>query len=77
MSYGYRRKPYGNQVRISEDHGDSWSALLTLSADGAGHDLGYPSTVELADGSFLSAWYERLTGSSHAVLRQAHWTLQD
>jgi sialidase-1 len=77
MSYGYRRKPYGNQVRVSEDHGESWSAPLTLSADGAGHDLGYPSTVELADGSLLSAWYERLAGSSHAVLRQAHWTLQD
>ena len=75
MSYGYRRKPYGNQVRISGDHGDSWSAPLTLSADGDGHDLGYPSTVELADRSLLSVWYERLAGSSYAVLRQARWRL--
>ena len=75
MSYGYRRKPYGNQVRISSDHGENWSAPLTLSADGAGHDLGYPSTVELADRSLLSVWYERMEGSSFAVLRQAHWKL--
>ena len=75
MSYGYRRKPYGNQVRISSDHGENWSAPLTLSADGAGHDLGYPSTVELADRSLLSVWYERMEGSSYAVLRQAHWKL--
>jgi hypothetical protein len=75
MSYGYRRAPYGNQVRISEDQGTSWSAALTLSADGAGGDLGYPSTVQLANGSLLSAWYERLAGSSRAVLRQARWKL--
>ena len=75
MSYGYRRKPYGNQVRLSEDEGRTWSAPLALSVDGAGHDLGYPSTVQLADGSFVTVWYERLKSSPRAVLRQARWSL--
>lgn len=75
MTYGYRRKPFGNQVRISDDHGRTWSPPATLSGDGASGDLGYPSTVELADGTFLSAWYERLADAPMAVLRQARWRL--
>lgn len=75
MSYGYRRKPFGNQARISDDHGKTWSEPITLSADGIGGDLGYPSTVQLDDGSFVTVWYERMQGSSNAVLRQAHWTI--
>jgi sialidase-1 len=75
MTYGYRRKPYGNKARLSRDHGRSWSDPVTLSDDGAGGDLGYPSTVQLKDGSLLSVWYERFADSPRAVLRQARWTL--
>ena len=25
MSYGHRRKPFGNQARVSADHGKTWS----------------------------------------------------
>jgi len=75
MTYGYRRKPFGNQARVSSDGGKTWSAPITVSDDGAGGDLGYPSTVELADGTLLSVWYEQLASSPLAVLRQAHWKL--
>lgn len=75
MSYGYRRKPFGNQARLSADEGDSWSDPITISDDGAGGDLGYPSTVELSDGSLVSVWYELMKGTSAAVLRMAHWRL--
>jgi len=73
MSYGYRRKPYGNQARLSSDEGESWSEPISISADGSGSDLGYPSTVELSDGSLLSIWYERVEGEEKARLRQARW----
>ena len=76
MSYGYRRKPYGNQARLSMDHGLSWSPPMTISQDGIGHDLGYPSTVELEDGKLLSIWYERMANSPKAVLRQARWSIE-
>jgi hypothetical protein len=75
MTYGYRRAPFGNQARISGDHGESWSEPIALSSDGAGVDLGYPSTVELDGGQFLTVWYESLKGSPHAVLRQARWSV--
>jgi hypothetical protein len=76
MTYGYRRTPFGNQARVSNDSGQTWSEPLTISADGAHGDLGYPSTVELEDGTLVTVWYEVLKGSSKAVLRQAKWKLE-
>ncbi len=76
MTYGHRRKPFGNQARISEDHGRTWSEPILIAADGHGGDLGYPSTVQLADGSLLTAWYESMRASPRAVLRQARWSLE-
>ena len=75
MSYGYRRKPFGNQARISTDHGNTWGEPVTISGDGANGDLGYPSTVELQDGTLLTAWYEQMSSRQHAVLRLAKWSL--
>ena len=75
MSYGHRRKPYGNQARLSVDSGQTWSAPMTISGDGSGGDLGYPSTVELSDGSLLTVWYEALKKGQNAVLRQARWRI--
>lgn len=75
MTYGHRRPPYGNQARFSSDGGRTWSEPVIISGDGAGGDLGYPSTVELADGSLLSVWYESMRTTPGAVLRQARWVV--
>lgn len=75
MTYGHRRPPRGNQARISEDAGRSWSEPILLSDDGSSTDLGYPSTVELEDGSLVSVWYEVRPGNPNATLRQARWRL--
>lgn len=76
MTYGHRRPPFGNQARLSTDHGRTWGEALLISADGAGGDLGYPSTVELADGTLLTVWYEKLKDTPRAVLRQARWRVK-
>ena len=76
MTYGHRRAPLGNQARVSTDHGRTWSEPIVLSSDGASGDLGYPSTVELADGTLLSVWYEVSKGVKNAGLRQARWRLK-
>ena len=75
MSYGYRKKPYGNRTRISTNHGKTWGDELIISADGIDGDLGYPSTVELADGTLLTVWYESLAKPKLAVLRQSKWRI--
>ena len=75
MTYGHRRLPFGNQARLSTDHGRTWSEPMIVSGDGTVSDLGYPSTVELADGTLLTVWYENMKGLDRAVLRQAKWKL--
>ena len=85
MTYGHRRTPFGNQARISNDHGRSWSPPLVVSGDGTSRDLGYPSSVELDNGHLLTAWYEQRPGGptsrdqtlGSAVLRLARWQLPD
>ena len=76
MTYGHRRAPLGNQARVSSDGGRTWSEPLIISGDGTSGDLGYPNTVELSDGTLLTVWYETMSGSPRAVLRQARWRLQ-
>ena len=64
MSYGHRRDPLGNQARVSDDHGRTWSAAMSISSDATSTDFGYPSTAELGDGSLLTVWYELMKSSA-------------
>ena len=73
MSYGHRRQPMGNQVRVSSDNGKTWSDAIIISGDGVSGDLGYPTTVECEDGTMVTVWYEVLANSPLAQLRQARW----
>ncbi|MDO5582032.1 MAG: sialidase family protein [Planctomycetia bacterium] len=75
MSYGYRRDPYRNMIRISEDQGKSWSEAIFLSEGGPARDLGYPSTVQLDDRSLITVWYETRPEDKNASIRLAHWKL--
>jgi hypothetical protein len=76
MTYGHRRRPFGNQARVSADGGRTWGEPTIISGDGLGGDLGYPSTVELDDGRLLTVWYELMNDRpGKAVLRQARWSL--
>ena len=74
MTYTYRLKPYGIRARISDDSGKSWSEEIILSDDGRSWDLGYPSTVEMADGTLFTLWYEN-RGKGGAKLRYLRWKL--
>lgn len=75
MTYGHRRAPIGNLARVSADQGETWSQPITISDDAASGDMGYPTTVQLGDGSLLSVWYEKMSQHPKAVLRQARWEL--
>ena len=45
------------------------------SGDETQVDPGYPSTVELADGSLLTTWYKKLKKTGLGAIRQAKWKL--
>ncbi len=70
-TYGWRNEPYGIRARFTEDAGQNWQEEIILYDKGINHDLGYPSTVRMADGSFFTLWYEN-TGRI-AVLKYCRW----
>ncbi len=89
MTYSYRgdlhtpKEPNRILVRISEDAGESWSGAAVVAGDFPHLDFGYPSSVELGNGSFLTIWYQHTPPGKpefwmnrHAQLIQATFTLK-
>ncbi|MBI3667479.1 MAG: exo-alpha-sialidase [Acidobacteria bacterium] len=73
LSYGLRQSPYGIIIAESDD-GVRWDSQRTFrlrQTGGNNGDIGYPSTVQLTDGSFLTVYYfndkdgVRYIGASH------------
>ena len=77
-AYSYRQEPYGERVMISRDRGDSWDHDYILRDDGPDRDLGYPSSVELADGSLLTMYYQKIESSEEKCsLLWSRWRLPE
>ena len=74
-SYGYRHKPDGQRVIFSTDGGETWGHDLVLRDDGPSGDLGYPATVELADGSLFTVYYQGVEYGGKTSLMYTHWEL--
>lgn len=75
-AYGYRLKPFGERVMLSDDEGERWSYNWILRDDGPDRDLGYPSSVELADGSILTVYYQKIASSEEKCsLLWSRWRL--
>lgn len=89
-SYGHRREPFGQRVALSYDAGKTWPQILTLgsicyqertAAEDVGEiyyqipDLGYPATVELADGTLYSVWYQSRPDARDALIFGCRWQL--
>ncbi len=57
-TYGHRIEPIGIRAMVSDDNGESWNTGLTVCNTLKGNDdIGYPSSVELDDGSILTIFY--------------------
>ena len=59
MSYGVRHQPYGVQAMLSRDEGASWERKkkILLAWDGDHGDLGYPVSIQRADGKIVTVYY--------------------
>lgn len=73
--YGRREKPYAEEVIISEDEGETWSAPRCIDNDAVSPDLGYPSSVELKDGRILTAYYQKDQDEERPNLKYTIWEL--
>ncbi len=74
-AFSRRTLPYGIRVIFSTDGGETWSEEHSLYENYDSDDLGYPSTVELDDGSLLTVFYARDTEETPAVIMQQKWRL--
>jgi len=84
-TYGYRKPPYGIRACLSNDNGKTWDIdhEIVLRDDGLAKgkkawpgDLGYPSTVQLEDGSLFTVYYFDL-GDGITHIAGTHWSFQD
>lgn len=58
LTYGDRRPPsFGVNAMISRDSGRTWSPEFRIVDGIASRDSGYPSSVQLADGTIVTAYY--------------------
>jgi hypothetical protein len=86
MSYGYRRPPYGVRACLSKDNGKTWDLEneIVLRMDGGTRegearkvidwDLGYPVSLELADGRIFTVYYMN-SGGSNCYIAGTFWEL--
>lgn len=76
-SYGYRHPGYGQRVLLSLDDGKSYESWI-IRDDGFSGDLGYPSTVELADGTLYTVYYQKTAPDAlNNSLLTSHWELPE
>ena len=62
LTYGCRIAPAcGERCVVSEDGGKTWSNEMVLSVANEPYhnDLGYPSSVQVEDGTILTLYYQR------------------
>lgn len=74
-TYGHRVAPYGVRVMFSRDEGETWDVGYELY-EGVSGDLGYPSTVELRDGSLLTVFYAKTSKEDPCVILQQKWRFE-
>lgn len=77
VTYGHRREPFGQRACLSADGGKTWQYdnEFVLCTDGLGGDLGYPSSVQLADGTIYTAYYQRPRLGAEMSVMATHWAI--
>ena len=75
LTYGRRQAPCGERARISLDGGKTFGEEYVISDDSTSGDLGYPSTVELSDGSLFTVYYQHYRDDDYCSILYTHWEM--
>lgn len=73
--YGKRRPTYGIQAMISRDNAETWDLDYYLWDQGQNADLGYPASVELANGDIFTVFYAIIPGQKLCSILWTRWKL--
>ncbi len=79
LTYSYRiGSKCGVRARLSYDNGVTWSheIILEIADQKSNSDLGYPSTVELEDGTLMTAYYQAYKNDSYCSVLYTKWKLE-
>lgn len=77
-TYGYRKPPYGIKAMFSTDGGKTWDAKgYDIYVNNVNWDIGYPSTVELDDGSMITIFYAHRASDEPAIILQQKWRIEE
>lgn len=77
VTYGFRHEPFGQRACISDDGGKSWDYEheIILRDDAPSGDLGYPASIELADGVIVTVYYQQEAAGEKTCLMATHWRI--
>ena len=73
LSYGRRDEPRGSRARISVDGGKTFGEEYIIS-NSPHYDIGYPSTVELDDGTLITVHYQAWEDDDKTSILYTKWT---
>lgn len=78
-SYGRRQRPCGERAMVSYDFGKTWEDdyVLHNTKNEDDWDLGYPSTVELDDGSLMTVYYQKYKDDEKCSMLYTKWQLEE
>lgn len=74
-TYSRRKQPYGIMAMVSLDCGKTWQTDLRLFESTGSDDLGYPSTIELDDGTLLTVFYATEKDGTPCRILQQKWKI--
>ncbi len=74
LTYGWRSAPYGIRARLSDDDGQSWTGEFILEQDSASWDIGYPRTIQRADGHCVTVYYNHHPDQPERCIAATIWT---
>ena len=75
LTYGYREQPCGIRARLSTDEGLTWSQEIILRDDAGDSDIGYPRTVQRADGKVVTIYYYNDAPEKERYIAATIWSL--
>lgn len=76
-TYGIRREPFGQRACLSHDGGKTWDYdnEIVIRDNAPNGDLGYPASVQLADGKILTVYYQVDKPGEKTCLMTTLWEL--
>ena len=77
LTYGHRRKPFGQRAVLSDDHGKTWDTdhLILIRDDAPNGDLGYPASIQMDDETILTIYYQIDKPGEKTCLMGTFWKL--